>query len=158
MTSIQPALHKLLRKKRGPPLHGDPRSEIVVKRKRDYTLCHQLQRLRGKASRFPCTHADGTCRGRIVWACISGEYIDIRDFFPLCDSHRRRRDETPEYRAALSAAWTPERRARQAGLMAGRTDRVTGGRKGACGLHQIAQGKPCTCGMHIQTVSDEEAS
>ena len=126
--------------------------------KRDYVVVKRLHRVRGRAALHHCARADASCRGAVFWANISGEYLGIDDFFPLCQSHLRRHCETPEWRARLSAAWTPERRARQAGLMAGRTDRVTGGRKGACGLHQIAQGKPCTCGMHIQTVSDEEAS
>src|ERR1017187_8413733 len=116
--------------------------------KRDYVVVKRLHRVRGRAALHHCARADASCRGAVFWANISGEYLGIDDFFPLCQSHLRRHCETPEWRAAMSAAWTPERRAEQAEKIRYRPDHVSSGKKGACGLHQISQGKPCVCGMH----------
>ncbi len=77
-------------------------------------LHKRVWRARGRAAGYPCTQADGTCKGRMEWACISREYRDIDDFMVLCISHHRRYDSSPETRAALVAGWTPEKRAKQA--------------------------------------------
>jgi hypothetical protein len=103
----------------------------------EYRILHyQVRRIRGEPELFPCAHADKTCSQVMVWANISGEYLGVDDFMPLCQSHHKRYDYTPdsrarnsashtgvplspEHSAAISAGWTPEKRAAAALRMAG---------------------------------------
>ena len=103
--------------------------DMSAKRGALHKLVHKT---RGRAALLPCAQADNTCTGRMEWANISGEYRDVDDFMPLCKSHHRRYDDSPEWRAAISrattreqrsrsatASWTPERRAEQVRRMTG---------------------------------------
>lgn len=55
-------------------------------------LHYKVHRERGRAADYPCTMADATCRGPMHWANISGQYLDVEDFMPLCTSHHFRYD------------------------------------------------------------------
>lgn len=55
-------------------------------------LHSRLYRERGAASAHACAQADETCKGRMEWANISGEYRGVDDFQPLCHSHHVRYD------------------------------------------------------------------
>jgi hypothetical protein len=64
-----------------------------MKHSQSYMAIHRsVYRERGKASTFGCTQRNNTCRGRMEWANISGEYLDVDDFMPLCRSHHLRYD------------------------------------------------------------------
>ena len=58
----------------------------------DEGLHKRLKRDRGMATDYPCTYANGTCRGRMEWANISHRYLGVYDFMPLCKSHHARYD------------------------------------------------------------------
>src|ERR1035437_7726029 len=69
-------------------------------------LHYAVEAAHGKARLRPCTYADESCSLIVEWANISHQYIDVNDFMPLCQSHHFRYDDTPERRAACSAAAT----------------------------------------------------
>jgi len=46
----------------------------------------------GRAAEYACVYADQTCKGPMNWANISGEYLGVEDFMPLCRSHHIRYD------------------------------------------------------------------
>ena len=58
-----------------------------------YRALHlRVRTARGRAADYPCTHEDESCRGAVQWANISGEYLDVDDFMPLCRFHHRAYD------------------------------------------------------------------
>lgn len=77
-----------------------------------YSALHaELRRQRGPASAHDCAHADGTCKGPMNWANVSGEYQDLDDFLPLCQSHHVRLDRASG-RWGTDARWPERRRAK----------------------------------------------
>jgi hypothetical protein len=52
----------------------------------------RLRVMRGPASDYPCALADDTCKGPMQWANISGEYLGLDDFQPMCRSHHVRHE------------------------------------------------------------------
>jgi hypothetical protein len=74
--------------------HASPETEFKAAPVLTYGALHQeLRRVRGPASRQACQQADGTCKGPMHWANISGQYESVEDFMPLCQSHHFRRDK-----------------------------------------------------------------
>ena len=59
-----------------------------------FALHKWLYRRVGKASDRQCSRQDLTCRGKLEWANVSGEYKrDTEDFMVLCSSHHTRYDK-----------------------------------------------------------------
>lgn len=76
-----------------------------------YAALHgEVHRQRGPASAQVCAHADTTCKGRMHWANISGNYEGVDDFMSLCQSHHIRFDKASG-RWGTSARWPGRRRA-----------------------------------------------
>jgi hypothetical protein len=76
-----------------------------------YAMLHRRVRAaQGKASGHSCVRCGGHAR---EWAQVHTEDgLDIwADYVPLCHSCHKRYDFNAQWRAALSRAWTPERRA-----------------------------------------------
>lgn len=46
----------------------------------------------GPAADYMCVRADKTCKGPMNWANLSGEYLGVEDFAPMCQSHHFRHD------------------------------------------------------------------
>jgi hypothetical protein len=69
------------------------KAQVFQGTKSEYVKCHELVRAKHGAPLY-CQWADKTCKGRLEWCNVSGNYEDPDDYIQLCRSHHIRWDST----------------------------------------------------------------